>query len=681
MKNIIKVITLSVSIISLASCSDFLNTESPSVQSNENVFKNEGMTRSAIMGIYSKLADTYVYGQKMSVNWQGNSDIEQSSGFSSSTSSDKTSDSGAANYWCDWYNSTVQWGQIYKLAELASTAVEGIRNSPILVSDSTVMKPYLGEALVLRSLAYFELVRRWGDVPFKQETSSSDLSNVYMGKIDRDSIYNCIIKDMEEAIGYLPWLGVNSDYNCERITKGFAKGLLARIALFAGGWSLRDDNQFSDKKVEHYPNTEGSNGMKEINGYYVGRPKDWKNYYAIAEKQCAEIIGDAANPHELDPDYGDVWKTVCGLKYNSYNENLFEVALGLGQSGDIGSLMGYPLSSGTQYGALGFGSSYVNTTAYYFYSFDADDKRRDYSVCWTQYNSNNKESLKTSLFNLNLNKWNFFWTTDAYKALHKKATSRVPTGINWILMRYSDVLLMFTEARYALEGENSVSSVAKISARQALEMVRTRAFGAGSSKITQYDSDFFQAIVNERAWEFGGESIRKLDLVRWGLLDTKIEAMKKALCLMMDGHQPVTIFDKTYQPTDFPDTVYYKFRTDDSRFIDISSINFYKSLPKIPDATYLRAAWFPVSYQDTTRVKYFINDYVKVLIDASGLRAKYDYSGFLSNLVYGNQVNQLFQTYITGNGVCNYRCLYPIYYSDIYNSNGKLVNSYGFDYK
>ena len=132
-----------------------------------------------------------------------------------------------------------------------------------------------------------------------------------------------------------------SDYNAERVTKGFAKGLLARIALFAGGWSVRDGNQFPDNgKVERYPNTEGNPGMAEVNGYYIGRPVNWRDYYEIAAQQCAELIGDPENPHQLDPDYGDIWKTVCADQYNKYNENMFEVANGVGYSGDIGTLMG-----------------------------------------------------------------------------------------------------------------------------------------------------------------------------------------------------------------------------------------------------------------------------------------------------------------------------------------------------
>jgi len=665
------------------SCSDFLDTESPSQQTGQVTFENEGMTRSAIMGVYSDLAGTYVYGQKLSVNWQGVSDIELSSAYQEDPSKDLTTDSGAANYWCDWYNSTLKWSYIFTMAERASTAVEGIRNSELYKGGSVAMKRYLGEALVLRSLSYFELVRRWGDIPFKEGISNSDLSNVYMGKVDRDSIYSSIVRDMQEAVDYLPWVGEVGDYNSERVTKGFAKGLLARIALFAGGWSVRDGNQFpDDANVEHYPNVDNNPGMEEVGGYYIGRPKKWRYYYEIAEQQCAGIIGDPANPHKLDPDYGDIWKSVCGLKYNSYNENMFEVANGVGYSGDIGTLMGRAMDGGLGYGSRGFGGSYVSTNAYYFYSFDREDSRRDYACYWPKYTKDGntkKEVMQNNPMNLNLGKWSFFWTSEAYRSIALTATARTPTGINWILMRYPDVLLMFAEARYMLgEGENSVNSTARISAKQALEQVRERAFGAGSPKITQYDSDFFEAIVNERAWELGGEGIRKLDLVRWGLLDKKIEEMKKAMLYILDGTHTVQIFDKTYEPSDFPEKVYYKYDSK-GEFIDMQSANFYRNLAANPDISiYKEAKWFPSSIKEAD----IISNSVKILACASGLRASYDYSGLLGTLKYGSQIQEKFnQLNKVGNSVCNYRHLYSIYYDDIYKSNGFLQNSYGYDHK
>ncbi len=686
MKNKIIYLLLSFTLLFGACKDDFLDTESPSIQSSEVVFENEGMARAAIMGVYTRLSDTYVYGQKMSVNWQGVSDIELASGFPSKTNTDKTSDTGAANYWCDWYNRTVRWSSIFKLVELANASVDGIRNSDMLANNPEKIQSYLGEALTLRSLANFELVRRWGDIPYKNNMSKSDLSNVYMGKIDRDSIYSAIVADLEEAIDYLPWVGEVPDYNCERVTKGFAKGLLARVALFAGGWSVRDGNQFADTNIERYPNTEGNPGMEAINGYYVGRPKNWRDYYDIAAKQCAELLGDPTNPHSLDPDYGNIWRSVNGLKYNSYNENLFEVANGVGYSGDVGTLMGRAIDGGIGYGSRGFGGTYVSTNGYYFYSFTPEDLRRDYACYFPSYGKTdgvNKESMRNDIMSVRLGKWNFFWTGDAYRDIASTATSRTPTGINWIVMRYSDVYLMFAEAMNELNGPDAVHPSAGMSGRQALEKVRERAFGSGSPKIQEYDDDFFDAIVNERAWEFGGESMRKLDLVRWGLLDSKIEDMKEAMVLMMDGGHVVKIFDKVYQPEDFPETVYFKY-DQNGEFIDNSSVNYFENLPFNPDnSVYEAEDWFPSIYWNLEEgdEANLVKNSVKVLITASGLRASYDYSDLLSKLKYGDQIGQSFMSYTTGNGVCNYRHLYAIYYEDIYESNGYLVNSYGFDYE
>jgi hypothetical protein len=674
----------------MASCSDFLDTESLSEQTGEVIYENEGMTRSAIMGIYSQLCDTYVYGQKMSVNWQGVSDIELASGYQNDPST-AGADNGIANYWCNWYLENTKWEGIFKMAELASTTVDGLRKSTKL-SESKTLQGYLGEALVLRSLAYFELVRRYGDVPYKEGMSNSDLSNVYMGKTDRDSIYSCIIKDMKEAINYLPWMGT-SDYNSERVTKGFAKGLLARIALFAGGWSVRDGNAFDDTNVEHYPNIEGNPGMEETNGFYVGRPKNWRDYYEIAEQQCAELIADPENPHTLDPDYGDIWKTVCGLGYNAYNENLFEVANGVGYSGDIGTLMGRAMDGNIGYGQRGFGGTYVSTNAYYFYSFDRADKRRDYACYWPTYKKDsdvdggNREIMNNDIMNVRLGKWSFWWTSDTYRSIAATATSRTPTGINWIIMRYSDVLLMFAEAGYALNGSaDMINSVAGISPRQALEAVRQRAFGADSPQVSSYDSDFFEAIVNERAWEFGGEGIRKLDLVRWGLLDSKIEDMKKAMLYMMDGTKTVQIFDKTYNPSDFPQVLYYTYEGSNlnGEFIDWSSVNFYMNRNANPNPKiYREIRWFPGNYwerKDESAAKTLIQNSAKVCACASGLRASYDYTGLLQELQWGAQIQDYILKNISqmGNGKCNYRHLYPIYYEDVYKSNGYLSNSYGY---
>ena len=315
------ILTLAAAMLITTSCDDFLATDTPSKQSNTNVFNTEAMAEAALMGVYATMSDTYVYGQKISVNWQNISDTENCNLYLTNYK-EVNSDYGQNHYYGNSGNSTTRWNNIFRFAELASAAVEGMRGGELLKTNPTVGKPLLGEALTLRALAYFELVRIYGDIPYKKTTSNSDLSNVYIGKIDRDTVYADLVKNLQEAIEYLPWLGSGKASTAERISKGFAKGLLARVALFAGGWSLRDGNQFPDMQLEKHPT------IPEMNGYYVGRVKNYKEYYEIAAKQCAEILGDPENPHQLDPDFENIWKTVNHLDQNPYNENLYEVGLG-----------------------------------------------------------------------------------------------------------------------------------------------------------------------------------------------------------------------------------------------------------------------------------------------------------------------------------------------------------------
>lgn len=669
---------------------DFLETKSPSVPSVENAFTSPALTEATIMGIYATMTDSYMYGQKLCVNWQGSSDVEVgSNAFNRTNYNNTNSDSAAGSFYDDSYNTTTQWSTLYRFVEAATTAVDGIRNSPAMKGQyHAEMQAYLGEALTLKALGYFELVRYWGDVPFRTEASNSNLTNVYTTKIDRDTIYRHIIADLQEAIDYLPWMGEGS-YTVERVTKGFAKGLLAKIALFAGGWAVRDGNTFPNLDLEHHPD------IPEMGGYFVGRTKNWKDYYQIAANQCAEILGSADNPHKLDPSFENIWKKVNHLEYNNYNENLFEVAFGEGQNGDVGATMGYELGRGVFNASRGMGGAgYCGTTIYYFYSFTPGDTRRDVTCTFQNYkneNGKNKEVMSCNPLGVLCGKWRWYWMTDNYmKIRFPQSTSRISTGINWILMRYPDIYLMFAEAQNELTGPDQINETAQMSPRQALEKVRERAFGTDSPEISNYDPDFFEAIVNERAWEFGCEGIRRQDLARWGLLGKKTEAMKRALCLMYDyNEEPVTIFDKTYQRQDIPRRIYYKYQNPtNEEYIDLSSVNFYEdqgtSTPGIGSGTYY-CNWIPmlIALGNNGGLNEEIHrDYTArisdILVVGSGLNAQYDYSELFGKLHWGTEAQAEFSKYPIGNSVCNYRHLYAIYYEDIFESQGKLKNSYGF---
>ncbi|NDW08696.1 RagB/SusD family nutrient uptake outer membrane protein [Dysgonomonas sp. 520] len=662
---------ISIAAMLFASCDDYLETEAPSKLTGENVYQSLSFTEDAIMGVYASLTEPYVYGQKITTNWPTNSDIE-TAGLSTDNYNSPTRDAGASNYYGSADNLNQRWDNVFKTVELARTAVEGIRNSPLMnTKDSTLMKAYLGEALTLRALGFFELVKHFGDIPFTLEPSRSDLSNVYIGKTDRDTVYHYIIQDLLEAEQYLPWLGGavgNKNYSqADRVTKGFVKGLAARVALFAGGWSVRDRNQFPDTQAEVHPS------IPEMNGYFTGRTKNWRKYYEIAAQQCAEILGSTDNPHDLD-DFENLWKTVNQLQYNKAKENLFEVAFGLGNSGDIGNLIGARLDANTKYGTIQLSGGNVVSNSYYFYSFDKDDKRRDVTLTNISYTADNKEKFNNNPVDWKFAKWRIDWMTDAYKALHKEAKSgRVSTGINWIVMRYSDIYLMFAEAQNELNGSSAINAVAGMSAKDALEKVRTRAFGQGSGKIGAYDSDFFEAVVNERAWEFGGEALRKYDLIRWGQLSDRIEAQKLAMCKMLDGKGEVRIFDKVYRGEDFPEIIYYKFS--DSERIDRSSINYYENIGGSPSSDYLETSWLANAARSGTNMKTWVT---RILLSATGLNASYDYSSIVAQMDSATSIQSNLNLFKMGNNVCNNRHPFAIYNKNLIDAQNKFKNSYGF---
>jgi hypothetical protein len=164
----------------------------------------------------------------------------------------------------------------------------------------------------------------------------------------------------------------------------------------------------------------------------------------------------------------------------------------------------------------------------YYYSFDSLDTRRDATIAYYSINNDNEHQLK-QLTNINLAKWRRDWVDPPWPGTAKF------TGINWILLRYSDVLLMFAEA------ENELNNGPTAAAIEALRMVRERAFPGHEDEIPPIAGDyegFFNDIVQERAWELGGECLRKHDLIRWNLLDTKLTEMREELRKMAIREAP-----------------------------------------------------------------------------------------------------------------------------------------------
>ncbi len=114
-----------------------------------------------------------------------------------------------------------------------------IQKVPDIDMDSTKRDRIVGEAMYLRAMFYFNLVRIFGDVPLTTEPVSTDLTDeeIYLSRSDKDIVYDLIIDDLTNASEYLP-LSYASSMDKGRATKGAALGLLSKVYLTLEQWQL-----------------------------------------------------------------------------------------------------------------------------------------------------------------------------------------------------------------------------------------------------------------------------------------------------------------------------------------------------------------------------------------------------------------------------------------------------------
>jgi hypothetical protein len=471
-------------IVLTVGCKKYTEVDPVSQYSVAQAFSDVSNAFSAVIGAYDELQGDNGYGIRVSMYYPYDSDEGIVSG------NIDNGRRGIGRYQLLLTNAelTNPFRQLYRGLEKANLCIEQIPQMTQYANGTEAEKKELkrlhGEALVLRAQFLFELIRNWGDVPAPMIPAYKQ-TELFVPQSDRDSTYDKIIADLATAVDLLPW---RTDVaRNERITKGAAKALRARIALFRGGYSLRQNGQME-------------------------RRPDYLTYYQIAKKECEELMANR-NQHTLNPNYENIWRNVTSFIYDPQYELIFEVGAGGGNGNSdsrMGNYDGPNLSNASRYGAGGGG---IIMLPNYFYAFDSVDTRRDVTV--THYAVATASNIKNQrrLGELNTGKYRRDWRVPLLPG------TVLNVGYNWCMIRFSDVLLMYAEAVNEINGSPTPEAIA------AFEEVRKRAYRGntgliGVTPVTK--AGFFDAIVNERFLEFGHEGIRKFDLLRWNLLTAKI---------------------------------------------------------------------------------------------------------------------------------------------------------------
>lgn len=643
---------LSAGLLGLTSCSDFLDQDSPSDMSSTTVYNSTYYTGLRVNKIYGGLGQDRTYSQDFITKANINSDIELVDGLGPNDAY-LSNERGVCNYNFNtgWSTIADEWTAMYGIIEDANDVIEGVRTSPLFNKSNSSyeeMARYLGEALTLRAMVYFDMVRYWGDIPMKLETSNPDLSNAFMSKTDRDVIMDTLMNNLDEAINYLPWAGEDG-YTTEHVTKGYAHALLAQIAMTRAGYVIRE------KAKDGYETADYSDAV-----YPTQRPgaSERKALYERALSHLTAVI--KSGKHQLNPSFENEWYLLNQQELDqTYQENLFEIPLKYNLTSELGYTVGVRLNGVTTDYGYGNSSGKVKLTAPLLYSYDANDTRRDVTVAPYEIkedqNVTRESMLSNAPFGLYVGKWDPRKMTSTWLDDNIKASGKHMTGINPVKMRYSNVLLFYSECMNELAGgpDASYPGDAGMTARQALALVHERAFDAehkseAAAYVASLPSDqagfFNDGIVQENAWEFAGEGFRKWDLIRWNLLVDKIFEFKQTYLQ--------EIADGTY-----PDKIFYNYSDEAKKKIDMSSVTWYTPSEMVNEADYAASvSWFGNSKLDTGTDKQVDTNLPSI---SSGL--------------VGTDVNSK----DAGVTVKN-RYLMPIALTTISDSQGYLSNSYGY---
>ncbi|MBQ9893552.1 MAG: RagB/SusD family nutrient uptake outer membrane protein [Bacteroidales bacterium] len=606
-KYLINILAGTLVMFSVWSCGEdgFLSQKSPSSFDSQTIFSNYTLARSAVDGAMLAMLDNQCYALRYKCFYGLNTDIEVNMNVD-------VTNNGIQRYLAtpdhQRLNASSEcFSMFYQAIERINLALDGLKNFGNMDNNKDMHILY-AQLLTLRAHIYCDMTRAWGDVPARFVPVAQD--DLYKPKANRDVIFKHILDDLDEAIPILPYPGEHElTKDAYHMNKAYAAGLFARIALMASGYALRPDD---DKIGTGDPGTIRLSSDPEMAKSVL---------YPRALSHLEEII--KSEKVTLAPDYKEYWRMFNNseLAYHPTVESLFVVPYGnsVGRWNytfalrvDNGDINGYKYSLGP------FSGPAPNL----YFDFDKNDKRRQ--VTCANYLIRGKDATLAVV-----SQWYFSkFRTD--QMIDNPYTGVNTDGVKPVAMRYADILLMAAE----IENELGHLDIAK----KYFKPVRARAFDDAQAEaylatLTSKEA-FFNAIVDERAFEFCGEQVRKADLIRWNMLKAKMDETRQKL---------FELRDRTGRYSYLPADIYYRINPDNPH-----EMQFYGYDGETDDPG---AGW-------TKRVNHFTT-----YGDDTGT-AMTSLNSFKINSIYGADPDT--------------KQFWPIPENAITNSQGHLVNDYGY---
>ncbi|NGM62650.1 RagB/SusD family nutrient uptake outer membrane protein [Sphingobacterium sp. SGG-5] len=537
----------------LVSCGKFLDTMPLDKMDPEAVFDKESQIYAALVAAYDPLGRGSVYGYTIQVRMA----TEADEGFNYSSS--RTTGPQVYNLTSSDPDVLAMWTTLYEGISRANLVLENV-DRPVM--DETRRKYIKGEALFLRAYYYFLLVSNWGDVPLILNTVTSVEGNA-IERTPANLVYEQITSDMKQAEELV--MPIEEYDGAGRVTKSAVRGVLARVYLYWAGYPLMKTEKYEDAR---------SWAKKVIDDTEAG--------HRLNPSYDQVFINYAQDKYDNKESIWEVEFAVTGI----YEHGQVGSWLGIRSTNpDIGTAYGFNATTHTLYDRYKAGDLRRDRAiAPFYYNEDGDKIFFLSTVTSRRYPGKWRREEETALPKLNQNTPqnypllrysdvllmfaeadyqvnNQSPTNDAYVALNdvrRRGYGKYLNGGGEISESIKSIHIVNGGTGYTsnptititggggegatatatqVDGEITTITITNPGRKFTSLPVITVTGGGGTGAVLSpeltlpddadlkniNDDDFMEALQEERSRELCFEGLRKYDLIRWGLLETKLK--------------------------------------------------------------------------------------------------------------------------------------------------------------
>lgn len=389
-----------------------------------------------------------------------------------------------------------EWKNCYEGIKTCHIFLDNIDLVPNM--DATLKARMIAETRFIRASLFFRLANHYGDVPLFDYNITLQEANT-ISRSPKGQVISFVRDELNAIVGALPKAGEYVDKDKGRITQGAVMTQLARTYLYENNWAnvASITKEIIDGKYGSYELFPSYQGLflpeNELNkevildmGYTLTL-RTWSEMYDAIPISVGGRINAAAPTQELVNDYIMTNGKAIREQGSGYNED----------------------------------NPYVNR-----------DPRFGYSIVYHGYQWKKGDGTVSTIYikpgssaeaagATNLDEYagpgQNSTATGYYirKYFDPTAPEGMAAGLNLILMRYADILLMYAEAK------NELGEMNEAVWNQTIRPIRERAGLTDAGALTfPANGDLRDIIRRERRTELFMEGLRLFDIRRWGTIET-----------------------------------------------------------------------------------------------------------------------------------------------------------------